>query len=176
MTKQVLWKILKKSYSMARYTKYLYMYMEYHSVCPRVGIGIPQTPSECVPIPAEPKLRGGGKAHSPEGEGVGSPNSNDWRKSVALCLLCCRICQYWIWFFISLPALLNVSWDCKQMVLVPKTYLYNETNEMVGCALSANHFFSWFLILRRGMASFPRNSALWFWKQVPGLIPIIRVQ
>ncbi len=26
--------------------------------------------------------------HSPAGEGVGGPNSDDWRKSMALCLLC----------------------------------------------------------------------------------------
>jgi hypothetical protein len=49
-----------------------------------VRIGIPSTASECVP-PPEPKgkghtrLRGGG--------GVG-PDSDGWRKSLALCLLC----------------------------------------------------------------------------------------
>ena len=32
-------------------------------------------------------------------------------------------------------------------------------------SLRANHFFSSFLILRRGMASLPRNSALWFYNQ-----------
>jgi hypothetical protein len=41
---------------------------KYHSVRPLVGIGTP------------PPL-------SPTGEGLGSPNSDDWRKSFALCLL-----------------------------------------------------------------------------------------
>jgi hypothetical protein len=39
--------------------------------------------SECAPLP-----RTGGGAHSPAGEGWGSPNYDDWRKSLALCLLC----------------------------------------------------------------------------------------
>ncbi len=30
---------------------------------------------------------GGGGAHSPTGEGVGGPNSDGWRKSLALCLV-----------------------------------------------------------------------------------------
>ncbi len=34
-----------------------------------------------------PKLKGGG-AHSLAGEGAGGPNSDDWSKSQALCLLC----------------------------------------------------------------------------------------
>jgi hypothetical protein len=43
----------------------------------------PPTPaSECVP--PEPK---GEWTHSPAGEGVGSPNSDYWRKSLLLCLL-----------------------------------------------------------------------------------------
>jgi hypothetical protein len=40
--------------------------------------------SECDP----PPRTGGGGAHSPAGEGLGSPNADDWRKSLALCLLC----------------------------------------------------------------------------------------
>ncbi len=36
------------------------------------------------PPPAEPKLEG---THSPAGEGVEGPNSDDWRKSLVLCLL-----------------------------------------------------------------------------------------
>ncbi len=42
-------------------------------------------PPASVSFPPEPK---GGGAHSPAGEGVGSPNSSDWRKSLPLCLLC----------------------------------------------------------------------------------------
>ncbi len=41
--------------------------------------------SECVP-PPEPK--GGGGQHSLAGEGTGGANSDDWRESLALCLLC----------------------------------------------------------------------------------------
>ncbi len=63
------------------------IYKEYDSVCPLVGIGTLQSPlsPESVPLPPE---RGGGGAHSPGGEGWGSPNSDDLRKRLALCLLC----------------------------------------------------------------------------------------
>ena len=50
--------------SQSTYIVYIY-YTEYHSVCPLVGIGTPPTP---VP--------------------QASPNSDDWRKSLAVCLLC----------------------------------------------------------------------------------------
>jgi hypothetical protein len=53
-----------------------YIYLEYHGLCPIVGIGIlppPLSPAN-VPLPPEPK---GGWAHSPAGEGLGSPNSDD---------------------------------------------------------------------------------------------------
>ncbi len=32
-------------------------------------------------------FKGVGEQHSPAGEGVGGPNSDDWRESLALCLL-----------------------------------------------------------------------------------------
>ncbi len=65
----------------------VHIHLEFHSVCPLVGIGTPNPShtSECVP--PEPK---GGGAHSPAGEGWGGPNSEDWRKSLALCLLCVK--------------------------------------------------------------------------------------
>ncbi len=44
----------------------------------------PSLASECAPSPQAK----GGRAHSPAGEGWGSPNSDDWRKSLALFLLC----------------------------------------------------------------------------------------
>jgi hypothetical protein len=44
----------------------------------------PSLASECAPPPQAK----GGRAHSPAGEGWGSPNSDDWRKSLSLCLLC----------------------------------------------------------------------------------------
>ncbi len=42
-------------------------------------------PQASVPLPLWTK---GGGAQSPAGEGWGSPNSDDWRKSLPLCLLC----------------------------------------------------------------------------------------
>ncbi len=71
-----------------RYTHYAHTYQEYHSVCPLVGIGTlpPPLSSASVPLPPEPK--GGGGHTCVRVRGWGSPNSNDWRKSLALCLLC----------------------------------------------------------------------------------------
>ena len=63
--------------------------MEYNSVFPPVRIGTlpvshPPLAPASVPLPPEPK---GG--HTRQGvRGWGSPNSDDWRKSLALCLLC----------------------------------------------------------------------------------------
>ncbi len=62
------------------------VYIEHHSVCPLVGIGTPTTPlpQACVPPPPPP----------PEGHtrlwlnGWRRPNSDDWRKSFAIWLLC----------------------------------------------------------------------------------------
>jgi hypothetical protein len=50
----------------------IYIYLEHHSVCPLVQIGDPRT-KEGI--------------HSPAGEGGGDPNSDDKRKSLALCIL-----------------------------------------------------------------------------------------
>jgi hypothetical protein len=55
--------------------------LETHSVCPLVRIGTLPPPSR-VP----PGTKGG--TLSAAGEGEGGPNSDDWRKSLALCLLC----------------------------------------------------------------------------------------
>jgi hypothetical protein len=62
------------------------IYLEYHSTCPLVRFWTP-TPSlasECVPSHG---TKGGGTP-SPADEGVGSLSSDDWRKSLELCLLC----------------------------------------------------------------------------------------
>ncbi len=63
------------------------IYLEYHSVCPLVGIGTPHPPlppSECVP-----PLNQRGEGHTCLWVRVWrSPNSDDWRKILALCLLC----------------------------------------------------------------------------------------
>ncbi len=60
----------------------VHAHKEYHSVCPLIGIGT--LASECAP-PPEP---GGGGGTLAWGEGLGSHNSDDWRKSLTLCLLC----------------------------------------------------------------------------------------
>ncbi len=66
------------------------IYIEHHSVCPLVGIGtlpipLPQA-SVCPPSPHGPRVHGG-HTHL-RLKGWGSPHSDDWRKSLALCLLC----------------------------------------------------------------------------------------
>ncbi len=70
-------------------TKYVYI-KEYHSECmsPRRNWDSPNPSlaSECAP---PPQNRGwGGHTHSLRVRGWGSHNSDDWRKSLALCLLC----------------------------------------------------------------------------------------
>ncbi len=47
----------------------------------------PPTPLSRKRVWSLPRIERGG-THSPAGEGVGVPNSGDWRKSPALCLLC----------------------------------------------------------------------------------------
>jgi hypothetical protein len=56
------------------------IYTEYHSVCPLVGIGTPTTPL--------PRASGWGGTLACGWGAWGSPNSDDWRKGLALCLLC----------------------------------------------------------------------------------------
>jgi hypothetical protein len=63
------------------------IYKEYHSVCPLVGIGTLPTPLPPARMPPPPPVLGGG-GYSLAREGLGSPNSDDWRKSLALYLLC----------------------------------------------------------------------------------------
>ncbi len=67
-------------------------YMEHHSVCPLVGIVTPPTPlpKASVPFPPPPprtKEWGGGGYTRLRLRGWGSPNSDDWRKSLTLLLL-----------------------------------------------------------------------------------------
>ncbi len=64
------------------------VYIEYQSVCPFVGIGPPHTHSlaqASVSPPLDPKGR---KQHFLAGEVVGGHNSDDWKESLALCILC----------------------------------------------------------------------------------------
>jgi hypothetical protein len=53
------------------------VHLQYNSVCPSSELGPP-------PHPLSTKWGG---THSPADEGVGGPNSDDWRKRLALCLL-----------------------------------------------------------------------------------------
>ncbi len=64
------------------------IYLEYHSVCSFVGTRTPHIINCKRVCPSPRNQRSGGRVHSPAGEGRGKPNSNDWRKSLALCLLC----------------------------------------------------------------------------------------
>ncbi len=73
-------------YSTVHHKVLIYTYIEHHSVCPLVGIGTPPTPlSQAMPsLPDQMDVE-----HTrPRLRGWGSPNSDDWRKSLALCLLC----------------------------------------------------------------------------------------
>jgi hypothetical protein len=60
------------------------MYKEYHSVCPLVGIGTPPTPLSQASVPLPPRT-GGGHTRL-RVRGWGRPISDDWRKSLPLCL------------------------------------------------------------------------------------------
>ncbi len=54
------------------------MYLEYHSVCPLVGIGTPTPLPQACPTPLDPKGEG---THSPVGEGVGESQSGRLEKN-----------------------------------------------------------------------------------------------
>jgi hypothetical protein len=60
------------------------LYLEYHCVCHLV---LPPPLPQASVFPPLPPNQGGGQ-HPPAGEGVAGPNSDDWRESLALCLLC----------------------------------------------------------------------------------------
>ncbi len=69
---------------------FVIIFAEYHSVCPLVGIRTlpPSLSPASVPLP----LAKGGEVYSPGREGLEESQSDDWRKSLAHCLLCdaCR--------------------------------------------------------------------------------------
>jgi hypothetical protein len=65
--------------------KYTYI-VEYRSVCSFVGIGSPKpSPPQASVSPPGSK---GGRSNTPlRVRGVGGPNSDDWKESLALCIL-----------------------------------------------------------------------------------------
>jgi hypothetical protein len=65
------------------------MYIEHHSLCHLVGIGTHPTPLPQASVPSPSVQRVGGHTLL-RLRGWGSPNSDDWRKGLALCLLCVR--------------------------------------------------------------------------------------
>jgi hypothetical protein len=82
---------LPSQYKLCLYPQSSYcIFTEYHSVFPLVGIWTlppPHSPAS-VPLPPEPTGVGGGTHYSLRVWGCGSPNSDDWRKGLALCLIC----------------------------------------------------------------------------------------
>ena len=76
-------------------------FIENRSVCPLVGIGSPHPPLPQTSV--SPRNQWGGGHTRLRVMGWGSPNSDYWRKSLALCVLCYQ----------KRPATLNVSPDRK---------------------------------------------------------------
>ncbi len=62
------------------------------TVCPLVGIGTLPPPLSPASVPLPPELKGGRHTRL-RVRGWGSPNSEDWRKSLSLCLLCAPTCH-----------------------------------------------------------------------------------
>jgi hypothetical protein len=69
-------------------THKVHIYLEYHSVWPLVRIGTP-TPSPASKWASPGTKWGHTRAY---GWGGGGPNSDDWRKRLVFCLLCCLTC------------------------------------------------------------------------------------
>ncbi len=82
------------------------IYLEYHSVCPLVGIGTPPPlPLPLTSVLSPRTIRGDGVHPRLRVRGWGSPNSDDWRESLALCLLCGVNAAYSTRVEVSDPAL-----------------------------------------------------------------------
>ncbi len=78
---------------------YLYIYKEYHSVCPLVGVGALPTPLSPASVPLPPEPRGaGGRAHSPAGEGLGESQFRRLEKKLSTLL------TLWVTVFYPMPA------------------------------------------------------------------------
>ncbi len=63
-------------------------YLEYLSVCPFVRIASPRPLSRKRVCPPSPETNAGGGQHLLAGKGARGANLDDWRESLALCLLC----------------------------------------------------------------------------------------
>jgi hypothetical protein len=98
-------------------TKYVYIKSTTVYV-PLSELGLSQVPTPIspasVPLPPEP---GGGGDTRLRVKGWGSPNSDDLRKSLALCLLC--VSEYWGCLSVSLLACLHTvhSWELADWVM-----------------------------------------------------------
>ncbi len=78
-------------------------------ISPLLGTGTPPFPfpaSKCAPPPPGTK---GGCMHIPCVWGWGNPNSDNWRKSLALCLLSVVLCEYHHHL---------MSWHCLDQVMI----------------------------------------------------------
>ncbi len=73
-----------------RHKVLVHIYLESHSVCDLCPLVRIETPSPPLPLASEfPPTKGGGQTLACGwGGGAGGPNSDDWRKSLVLCLLC----------------------------------------------------------------------------------------
>ncbi len=123
------------------HTKYIHLYLEYPSVGPLVGLGPPTSspPNECVPPP--PNQRGGWQPRL-RVRGWDSPNSDDWRKSLGLCvlwgrtiqkrLLCSLILEYRLCRGIQSNTNLKVFW-LQSLDLEVLGYLYLMLSTSVCC-------------------------------------------
>jgi hypothetical protein len=65
----------------------VHIYLEYHSVFPLFQTGAPPPPLPQASVPPPPRNQRGGYTDV-RMRGWGGRNSDDWRKSLALCLLC----------------------------------------------------------------------------------------
>jgi hypothetical protein len=78
----------QQSWSKVWSTKYIYTKSTtVYSMSPRRNWDSP-TPLSPASVPLPPEPKGGGACTRLRVRGWGSPNSKDWRKSLALCLLC----------------------------------------------------------------------------------------
>jgi hypothetical protein len=94
-------------------------------VCPLVGIGTPFPPSSASPPPNQRK---GEHIRLRVRELVHSPNSDDWRKSLLLCLLCAQ--DYVFLFPVSIHSLCSLFFITLNFVLKDSTmYIVLDTRK-----------------------------------------------